>query len=223
MARPPLAIETGESLTEDRSMTSNPAPPEWAERVLQAFLSSHAFESVSGDLLEEYRDTVFPARGRRGADSWYVSQVIGYAWPSAGVWATLFAVSFLARAAVDWRLPTTDFQMRSTVSTALGLGIFLLAGLWAGVRTGSIRAGAVVGVATTGLAVPLQLIGAVLLVALWHDPASLSAIRGSGGLGEVFTLPLFTALPCVLISAVGGLFGALLSPFTPSQRPSASR
>ena len=196
-------------------MTPNPSPPEWAERVLQAFLTSRAFENVSGDLLEEYRDTVFPARGRRGADVWYLSQVIGYAWRSAGVWATLFAASFLIRTAVDWRLPTTDFHTRSTVSTSLGLGIFLLAGFWAGSRTGSLRAGLIVGVVTAGLAVPLELIGAVLLTALWHDPVTLAAIRGSGGLGEVFTLPLFTVLPCVLISAVGGMVGAMMRPPKP--------
>lgn len=192
-------------------MTSNPAPPEWAERVLHAFLSQRAFESVSGDLLEEYRDTVFPARGRRGADAWYLSQVIGYAWRSAGLWATLFAASFLVRTAIDWRLPTTDFHLRSTVSTSLGLGIFLLAGFWAGSRTGSIRAAAIVGLVTAGLAVPLQLLGDVLLITLWHDPVTLSAIRGSGGLGEVFTLPLITVLPCALVSAVGGMFGAMMS------------
>lgn len=191
-------------------MTPNPAPPEWTERVLQAFLTSRALESVSGDLLEEYRDTVFPARGRRGADAWYLSQVFGYAWRSAGVWATLFAASFLVRTAIDWRLPTSDFHMRSTVSTSLGLGIFLLAGFWAGARTGSIRAGAIVGLVSAAAAVPLQLIGAALLTALWHDPVTLSAIRGSGGLGEVFTLPFFTVIPCVLISLAGGTLGATI-------------
>jgi hypothetical protein len=191
-------------------MMPNQAPPEWAELVLQAFLPSRAFESVSGDLLEEYRETVLPARGRHGADVWYLSQVIGYAWRSAGVWASLFAVSFLIRAAIDWRIPTTDFHLRSTVSTSIALGIFVLAGFWAGARTGSMRTGAVVGLVSAAFAVPLQLVGAALLIALWHDPATLAAIRGSGGLGEVFTLPIFTVLPCVLISAVGGILGALM-------------
>ena len=60
-------------------MTTDPAPPEWAERVLQAFLTSRSFENVSGDLLEEYRDSVFPARGRHGADAgtWVRSSATG--------------------------------------------------------------------------------------------------------------------------------------------------
>lgn len=192
-------------------MTANPAPPDWAERVLQAFVSSRAFESVSGDLLEEYRESVFPARGRHRADRWYLSQVMGYAWRSAGVWATLFAASFLVRTAIDWRIPTTDFHLRATVSTSLGIGIFLLAGFWAGARSGSVRAGVIVGLVTAGLAVPLQLIGAALLTAMWHDPVTQSAIRGSGGLGEVFSLPLITVVPCVLISTIGGMFGAMMA------------
>ena len=192
-------------------MTSIPAPPDWAERVLQAFLPSRAFESVSGDLLEEYRETIFPARGQRGADRWYLSQVMVYAWRSAGVWATLFAASFLVRTAIDWRLPTTDFHLRSTVSTSLAFGIFLLAGFWAGWRSGSVRGAAIVGLVTAAFAVPLQIGGDLLLVTLWHDPATLAAIRGSGGLAEVFTLPLMTMLPCALISALGGMFGAMIT------------
>jgi len=192
-------------------MTSIPAPPDWAERVLQAFLPSRAFESVSGDLLEEYRETVFPARGRHGADRWYLSQVMGYIWRSAGVWAALFAVSFLVRTAIDWRMPTTDFHIRATVSTSLGIGIFLLAGFWAGWRTGSVKGAAIVGLATAAFAVPLQIIGDLLLVALWHDPATLAAIRGSGGLGEVFSMPLMTIIPCVLIATLGGMFGAMMT------------
>ena len=197
-------------------MTTDPAPPEWAERVLQAFLTSRAFESVSGDLLEEYRDTVFPARGRHGADLWYVSQVLGYGWRTAGAWATLFAVAFLTRTALDWRLPATDFQTRASVTTSIAFGIFLLAGFLAGSRSGSVRSGAIVGFVAACFAIPLQLAGSALLITLWHDPATLSAIRASGGLGEEFTMPFFTVIPCVIISAVGGMFGATMTRPRPS-------
>ena len=197
-------------------MTTDPAPPEWAERVLQAFLSSRSFESVSGDLFEEYRDTVFPSRGQSAADRWYLSQVLSYARRSAGAWAMLFAAAYLIRTAIDWRLPTTDFQMRATVTTSVAFAIFLLAGLLAGARSGSVRSGAIVGVVAAAFAIPLQLVGAVVLIALWHDPATLSAIRGSGGLSEVFTMPFFIVIPCILISAVGGMVGATMTRPRPS-------
>lgn len=190
-------------------MTDTPAPPPLAEVLLRAFLTSRAFESVSGDLLEEYRETILGARGKRRADLWYVSQVLGYAWRNAGVWAILFASAFLVRTAVDWRMPTMDFRSRSLVSTTLGVGIFVLAGFWAGSRTGSFGAGGFVGVVTAALAMPLQLLGAVLLFALWHDPITLAAIRGSGGLQEVLSFPLVTVVPGVLFGAIGGVLGAV--------------
>jgi hypothetical protein len=192
-------------------MTLDPAPPQWAERLLQAFVPSRAFESVSGDLLEEYRDTVFSARGAHGANLWYVSQVLRYGWRTTAVWATLFATSFVGRTAMDWRLPTADFYARSTVTTSLAVAIFLLAGLWAGFRSRSLTAGPLVGILTAIVALPIQLVGAALLLALWHDPVTLSAAHASGGLAEVFTLPLLTVLPCILISCVGGMIGATIS------------
>jgi len=194
-------------------MTTHPAPPEWAERVLQAFLTSRSFESVSGDLLEEYRDTVLPARGRHGANVWYVSQVLGYGWRTAGAWATLFAVAFLTRTALDWRVPTTDFHTRAIVTTSIAFGVFLLAGFLAGSRSGSVRSGAIVGLVAACFAIPLQLAGSALLIALWHDAATLSAIRGSGGLGEEFTMPFLTVIPSVIMSTLGGILGAHLSYF----------
>ena len=194
-------------------MTTDPAPPEWAERALQAFLPSRTFESVSGDLLEEYRDTVFPSRGQSAADAWYVSQVIGYAWRAAGTWAALFAASYLVRTVIDWRVPTTDFHPRAIVTTSIAVAIFLVAGFVAGSRSGTVSAGATIGFVASALAVPLQLAGAALLFALWHDPVTMSAIQGSGGLSEIFTMPFFTVIPCVVISTLGGVLGARVSWF----------
>ena len=52
-------------MTIDRSSTR---PPEWAEALLRLLLKPEDRESVSGDLLEEYRQSVVPERGR-GADA----------------------------------------------------------------------------------------------------------------------------------------------------------
>ena len=188
-------------------MTTNATPPSWAEFALRSFLSERDFESVSGDLLEEYRENIYGTRGRLRANVWYVVQVLGFAWGHAGVWAVVFAVAFLVRTAIDWHMPTGDFQTRSAVSTLVGIGIFLMAGFWAGSRSGSYIAGAVVGLAIATLALPIQLVGAVLLLAGWHDPSVFTAIRSSGGLEEVFTMPVITVIPSVLFGAIGGVLG----------------
>lgn len=46
-------------------------PPRWAEALLRFFLSSRDRDSVTGDLLEEYREAILPSRGRWRAHLWY--------------------------------------------------------------------------------------------------------------------------------------------------------
>jgi uncharacterized protein (TIGR03435 family) len=53
-------------------------PPRWAEALLRTFLSPEEAETQSGDLLEAYRDSILPGKGRRGADLWFLRQVAGY-------------------------------------------------------------------------------------------------------------------------------------------------
>ena len=190
-------------------MTMNPTPPHWAEAVLRLFLARSDFDSVSGDLLEEYRLTVHVARGRRRANVWYATQVLGFAWRRAQPWAILLAVAFIARTAIDWRVPTTDFGSRSALSTTLDVGILLLAGFWAGVRSGSFAAGPAIGVVASVVAAPIKIVGVALLLARWHDPATMAAIHNSGGLAEVFELPLLMFVPAVLLGSIGGSLGAL--------------
>ncbi|HYL06235.1 MAG TPA: permease prefix domain 2-containing transporter [Thermoanaerobaculia bacterium] len=189
-------------------MSIDATPPGWAEALLRAFLAPGDSDSVSGDLLEQYRESVRPARGRRRADTWYVTQALGFVWRSARPWAAVFAAAFIARTALDWLVPPADFHSRATVSTLLGAGIVLLAGFWAASRSGSFAAGPVIGVATAAIAAPIQVLGAATLLAGWHDPITMAAIRGSGGLAEVLTLPFLMVLPGVVLGTIGGFLGA---------------
>ena len=91
-------------------------PPAWAETLLRLFLKRADFETVSGDLLEEYRVSIHPVRGRHRADRWYIAQVLGFVVRGAGVWAALFGSAIVARTALDWLAPPLDFHVRSTAS-----------------------------------------------------------------------------------------------------------
>jgi hypothetical protein len=190
-------------------MSIDATPPGWAEALLRASLTPGDSDSVSGDLLEQYRESVRPARGRRRADLWYVTQVLGFVWRSARLWAALFAVAFLARTALDWLVPPADFHARANVSTLLGAGIVLVAAFRAAARSGSFATGPVIGLATAAIAAPLELAGAMTLLAARHDPITMAAIRSSGGLAEVLTLPLLMLLPGIVLGTIGGVLGAL--------------
>jgi hypothetical protein len=189
-------------------MSTSATPPEWAEELLRAVLKPRDFDSVSGDLLEEYRESIHPVRGQRRADRWYVLQVLGFVSPGARLGGALFGTAFVARTALDWFAPPVDFHTRAIVSTNLGVGILLGTGFWAAWRAGSFVAGIIGGVAAAVIGAGISIVGAGALLAIWHDPQTLAAIRGSGGLSEVFTLPVMMVLPGLLFGAIGGIVGA---------------
>ncbi len=192
-------------------MTASASPPRWAQAALRAFLPARDFDSVAGDLLEEYREHRYPTIGHQAADNWYLWQVFGFAWRNAMVWAALFAIAFIARTMLDWRVPATDFHTRAMVSTMVGGTVFLLAGFWAGLRSNSFGAGPVIAATTAVLAAPMQLLGAGALLLVWNDSATMAAVRNSGGIGEAFFFPLFTFLPAIGLGAVGGGGGAAVT------------
>ncbi len=55
------------------------APPRWLERMLLLFLSDRDRETISGDLLEEYREERLPGLGPIWANVWYLRQSISFA------------------------------------------------------------------------------------------------------------------------------------------------
>lgn len=191
-------------------MNTTASPPRWAEALLMTFLQQDDSESVSGDLLEQYRDSVYPARGRRRADLWFVGQVISFVAPGARLFAILFSAQFLARTALDWFYPPLNFHARSSVSTAVAVGTLLTAGFWAAWRSESSAAGALAGILTTGVASIASIAGAAAMLAFWHDPRTMAAIRGSGGFEEAVTLPVMMILPGVMLGACGGFASAAL-------------
>jgi hypothetical protein len=73
----------------------------WAEALLRVLLPSRDRETVSGDLLEEYRDSVRPARSRVAANAWYVGQIAGYLWRDSRV----LGLVLLGAWVVSWFLP----------------------------------------------------------------------------------------------------------------------
>ena len=54
-------------------------PPRWAERLLRGLLTSANRETITGDLLEEYREVIWPTRGAVRARLWYLRQCLSLA------------------------------------------------------------------------------------------------------------------------------------------------
>jgi len=199
------------------SMTAD--PPRWAEALLRAFLKPGDFESVSGDLLEQYRDSILPARGQVRADLWYATQVFTFVSPGVQLFATLFSAQFLIRTALDWFLPTANFHFRSTASTAVGVCTLFAAGFLAAWRSDSFATGAIGGSLTAAIASIMSITGGAVMLAISHDPQTMAAIRSSGGFAEVVSLPLFMVLPGALLGVCGGVASAALKRLFLFSRP----
>lgn len=178
-------------------------PPDWAEALLRMSLKATDRESVSGDLLEEYRGSIVAVRGKTAADWWYVRQVAGFVWRATWAWAVVFSGPSLARMAYDWLVPTTDFHLRAELSTYIGVATLLSIGLWAGWRSRSFAAGVVIAVVASQIAAIISVAGGSVLLALLDTPDVRRAIAGSGGLEEVFFLPFMMIIPAMIVGSIG--------------------
>ena len=185
---------------------SNARPPRWAEAILRLLIKSDARDSVSGDLLEEYRDTIVPARGP-AADRWYVRQVGSFLLRASWVWAAVVGAALVLRYLLDTLVPVTDYRMRAAALTYTIMAACLLSGFGAAWRARSIPAGALIAFAAATIGAVLSIAGTGAMLAIWHDPATLGEWRNSGGLDEAF---IDVPLKVMAIGAVIGTAGALL-------------
>ncbi len=90
------------------------------------------------------------------------------------------------------------------------MALFLTAGLWVAWRSGSLRSGLLAGFVTSATAALVSIVGSALLLSIWHDPQTFARITNSGGLGEVFELPVLLIVPATFVAAIGAAAGKLL-------------
>jgi hypothetical protein len=184
------------------------SPPVWAEATLRLFLRPDVFLTVSGDLLEQYRDSILPTKGALEANRWYLLQVLGFVVRSILPWAGLFTAAGCARFAWDALQPTTDFHLRSLAITYTSIGILVTGGFRTAWRSGSFLAGVAAGFATMTAASLLSPVAIGTFLVFWHDASVMQAIAGSGGLSEAFVLPIILIVPGTIFSGIAGLVGA---------------
>jgi hypothetical protein len=181
-------------------------PPRWAEAILRILLKPDDRESVSGDLLEEYRDTIVPTRGR-AADVWYIRQVAWYLLRASWVWGTPIGAVLVVRYLFDTFLPPADYRMRAALLSWTILAAFMLVGFFTAWRARSMRAGVLASTTAATIAALISIAGAAMMLAIWHDPATLEEWRRSGGLDEAF---VDVPLKLIALGITMGIPGAAL-------------
>jgi hypothetical protein len=193
-------------------------PPEWCDFILWLFLKPEDRDSVSGDLLEEYREMIRAGRDRAAADRWYLRQMTGFLWRSTWAWAAILSALWVGRGVLDALVPPASYHMRSLFSTWSAVAIFTILGFrgaWRGRSVaGSVPeslANSVAAVVSTQITANLMNVAGILVfLAIWHDPQTRTAKAQSGGLGEAFFLPVFITFPAAGLAILGGTAALLL-------------
>ena len=124
------------------------------------------------------------------------------------VWAVLFSGAFVARQFYDAFVPTTDFHVRAEITSYTAISLLLAAGYWSAWRSGSMVSGVLSGVVTTTVAAVFSIAGCLLLLAGWHDADTMAMLRNSGGVEEMFVLPIFAIVLGLILGTIGGAAGA---------------
>jgi hypothetical protein len=195
--------------------TPTARPPQWAETLLGMLVRPERRSSVTGDLLEEYRECQVPALGLRRANRWYVAQVFRSAWGLAKVFCVAAVLLHTWREAVDELIPVASYMTRSLILTYGMLTISASAGFWSGWRTGRVRTGALIAAIASFAGWSGAGIVAISL-ALINVPGRLHP----GGADELVLLPFFTLPVVVTLGAFGAGIGVALQRIRPTTTPS---
>jgi hypothetical protein len=207
-------------MTIDRRSTtsSSVTPPAWAEATLRLVLAPRDRDCISGDLLEEYRTAIVPATGA-SANLWYVRQVAWYVLRASWLPGVLIATTLIVRYLFDTLTPVAYtagvVHLRSQVMSELMVAVFVLTAIYAVWRTGDVRTGLLVAVCAAVLGGITSIVATGMMLAIWHDPGTLAAWQGSGGLGEaLFGVPLLLVPIGAVTGATGAILGKCLRVFT---------
>ena len=213
-------------------------PPHWAETMLISVLRPADRESVSGDLLEEYRVARLLALGALRADGWYVKHALSVLWRLVWPFATVLMVQRVLLSLTAFRpghhaphfvppgptflLNLVGGTLYASVMPLPGVAffdalIYFGAGLYAFRRARVIRAG-VLAAASSSVVGFIALFGTAALI----TPGLLLAPFAQP---LIFVLLLvYLAIPlgyAMLLGAVGGLIGRCVGRRAPSAEEDA--
>ena len=139
---------------------------------------------------------------------------------AACAWGVVLGAALVIRYLFDTLAPPADYTVRATVSTYTIMAACASAGFGAAWRTHSMRAAVLTSVSAATIGAILSIIGTGLMLAVWHDPATLDAWRRSGGLDEAF---IDVPLKLIALGAVMGSLGAAIAIGTASLTGQSTR
>jgi hypothetical protein len=185
------------------------APPRWAESILKSLLRPSDRESISGDLLEEYRAVRYPSNGRRRADAWYIKHVwsvfLHFMWPMMLAAALVGLLQVMHNRGYG----LVPFPALLIFHGALYFG----AGFRASRRTGLIWTGIIAGAVTSLMAFAITMTGFVV-----RSPQFLIAIFSKDFIVDILSpLTLMALAVGFVFGTIGGMIGWWIGPHRPTE------
>jgi len=180
--------------------------PRWAEAILRSLLRPSDRESISGDLLEEYRAVQYPKNGRLRADVWYLKHVSSVLLHF--IWPLLPAAVLVGLLQVMHNNPWNHSPIPVPGLTIFHGALYLGAGCFASRRTGSIRTGILAG------AVTCLFTGAITMTGVVAGSPELYAAPFS----DPFIFVILSVIALIVLAvgsvagAIGGMIGRWLGP-----------
>ena len=187
-------------------------PPRFAQALAGVFLRDRDVDSVTGDLLEEYRERRRATFGRRQPDVWYVAQVLSIVghvvWPAVAAVLVLRILAF--RLPGGWNPSLVPSPGTSTLDALILM--------WAAYH-GAKHTGRMVTGILSALAVGLFGFGSFFAYALVTTPSLVLAPFETPFVIVIFFVVLGIALA---FAVAAGMIGAAVARWTPSApQPSA--
>jgi hypothetical protein len=178
-----------------------------AETILRVFLRADEAETESGDLLEAYRDSIYPTRGRWRADFWFVRQVASYVLRASVPWGLLLGLVWVV-GPFRMLLARTGWGVE-VEPKLIAVTMFLLAARRAW-RSGQIRAGILLAIAIGAVGSLVWIAGDIFQAARWDTSvAAVQSLRLNLDWG-VFMIPVLSLAGATVLGTAGASIGKLL-------------
>jgi hypothetical protein len=173
------------------------------------FLRRDDAETQSGDLLEAYRDSIYPSRGRWRADLWFIRQVAGYVFRASAGWGVLFGLLWVIG---PFRMLLAQTSLPGGIEQAvIATTVFLLTARRAW-RSNQVLAGILLalGIAVVGSAI--WTLGEVVQAARWDLSISKmeSLRRHLDWFPAFFMIPALSLTAATVLGTAGASVGKLL-------------
>jgi hypothetical protein len=164
-------------------------------------------QTESGDLLEAYRDSVYPARGRGRADLWFVRQVAGYVVRSSAGWGVLFGLLWVIG---PFRMLVHMDGFADLEQKVIATMVFLLAARRAW-RSEQIRAGILWALSAAVVGSLIWIFGAVIQAARWDLSIGwIRSLRQNLDWSVFVMIPALSLTGALILGTLGASAGRLL-------------